>query len=146
MRIYSVTIDESAYWSEEIKKRVRDGKIYGRYIYTPDSRTHCCELTPSYELWFVGSVFEPLENATENEREALYDEIREADALCDNNDVRYFHCHDIDKMEKVKKHSVSLKVGRSFQGHFKKSEYVDNNGDFSMNEVLDWFNSNSCLV
>lgn len=53
MKLKLIKFDNTKYWTESIKDELKDGKIYDVYIYNPEIHVHCCELTPSYELYFV---------------------------------------------------------------------------------------------
>lgn len=87
-----VVFDESRYWSEEILKDA--GKIYRVYLYDANRPVHCCEITPSYELFPLYST--PLNYLEDDEaRDFLEDEIREAE----EDAVEYHHCSYIDSMD-----------------------------------------------
>jgi hypothetical protein len=98
-------VDETANWSPEIVERA-GGKILGVYWYNANLVVHCCELTGSYELHFIESiVVPPLPCDTieqERERDAVEEEIRDGNRYSDG--VVYYHCHDIDRVPKNKRH------------------------------------------
>jgi hypothetical protein len=70
------------------------GKIYEIYVF--DFRRHvcCCEITPSYELWYVESI--PGGEEPEGEYDQDLDEVLR-DANRDNEPVIYIHTRDIDE-------------------------------------------------
>lgn len=99
MRISILKIDETEYWSDEIKNRVK--RIFGVYVFDPNWRVHCCEFTPSYELYRLESQVEFHENTPDDEVVMLEDEVREAERFDDP--VVYVHCHTIDRAERFSK-------------------------------------------
>lgn len=85
-----VAIDETHCWTPVIVTKT--GRLWGLYLFDANRHVHCCELTPSYEMWFVETV-------TERQiSDELDGDIRtwsqEADEGCS-----YFHCSDIDRMD-----------------------------------------------
>lgn len=96
MGVKVLQLDETGYWVPSIAERA--GKIIGVYLYHNNLHVHCCELTPSYELHFVGSFYTAF-NLEEDEREKLDEEIREGNA--DQELVTYMHCSQIDAMPKI---------------------------------------------
>jgi hypothetical protein len=87
-----VAIDQTEYWSDEVKNMA--GKIFTRYIYDDESATYCCEITPSRELNFLDFVADTyIED--EEARERLYDILMEA--ANDASPVDYYHVSYIDK-------------------------------------------------
>jgi hypothetical protein len=85
-----VVLDESRHWAPEIVKKA-GGRIFATYLFDSSIGTHLCELTPSYYLIHLFST--PLQDTEDG---AVENEIRDAEALCDNN--AYFHCHAIDSI------------------------------------------------
>lgn len=81
-------LDETIYWREDIQQKA--GKIFSVYIYDDGSVTHCCELTPSYELNFVHSQ-------PSNADDETYDNILYGDA--DSEPVTYMHCSTVDRLK-----------------------------------------------
>ena len=89
--------DETSNWREDIAKRA--GKIYGVYFYDASRQTRCCEITPSYELHFIGSVIEgELDSEDEVWKDKLYNDIQEGDNFAEL--ASYKHCHVIDALSK----------------------------------------------
>ncbi len=88
-----IALDETAYWDGDPEFAAKCGKIFGIYIFDASLRVYCCEMTPSYELYFLRS--EPLRVPEDDaEREALDEVIREGDT--DTDPVSYIHCRTID--------------------------------------------------
>lgn len=84
-----VAIDETQYWHEDIVAKA--GKLYGIYLFDASRHTYCCELTPSYEVYFIETVYT---KATDDED--LNMKVLEADAQ--SGPTCYFHCRVIDRM------------------------------------------------
>ena len=122
MKINIVKLDESFHWCDGIRARVKDGKIYGVYIYRPSKRVRCCEWTPSYELWFIGSEFNYPDGLTQEEQEQLADEIQEADRqVLHETSIIYVHCYMIDTLPTLRKlgrHCFEAAVGKRHLDYF----------------------------
>ena len=129
-RIYGVVLDETEYWNEDIIQKA--DKIFGVYLYNPKEITHCCEITPSYELHFMGSFAQEYPE-NESEHEILYDDIITGDMNTEL--VKYFHCKGIDKMPLIKRGSI--KKGRFFYTSYNKKdlEFKDILEDYKCNPV-----------
>ena len=91
----AVRVDVSRHCNPEFLGRC-GGKVYQVYLYNAHSVTHCCEITPSYELIPVDLVAEDYPEDAET-REALYEELREV-ACADGDNVTYMHCRGIDAL------------------------------------------------
>lgn len=89
MNFQVIAINETSYWNEQIVAHT--GRIYGLYLVDLDRKVHCCEITPSYELYFIESVTE----ATISDE--LDMEIIDAD-MHYSDQVVYWHCHAVDRM------------------------------------------------
>jgi len=85
--------DETDGWDKDTKKIAK--KIYGIYLYNENVVTHCCEITPSYEMHFLGSVTEEAPD-DDTEREDFLDEIDVADLNTDL--ISYFHCSTVNAL------------------------------------------------
>ncbi len=48
--------DETDYWLDEELVERCGGSILGAYLFNANRHVHCCELTPSYEMEFLGSI------------------------------------------------------------------------------------------
>lgn len=83
-----VKIDETRFWADDIAKH---GPICGVYLYDEAEITHCCELTPSYYLYFLYSILDHDREVPEE----IVEEIDETDMMMENQDI-YVHCHQID--------------------------------------------------
>jgi len=125
MKIKVLVREETSLWCDELLKRV--GKMFGVYLYDPSTVTHCCELTPSYALEFVGS--HPLVIPDDDDgRERLWDEIMEGDSQCEP--CSYFHCGDIDRMPTIKR-------GELKSGTYELPQEWDD-----MEEAREWWQGN----
>lgn len=96
MRIRILKLDESEYWTDEIRSQVK--RIFGVYVFDPTWRVHLCEWTASYELHRLESQIDFHENTPESIQERIEDEVREAERFSDP--VIYVHCHVIDRAER----------------------------------------------
>ncbi len=105
-RFNSLRLDKTKVWAEEVVRRAE--QIFGLYVFDQNRRVHCCEFTPSYECFFVGSAIGNTD-LDETDAERLDAEIREGDL--GTEPIRYFHCHEIDALHKIGDHD--LKVGVS---------------------------------
>lgn len=84
-----VALDETHFWSDEIRAKV--GRIWGLYLYDANRQVHCCELTPSYELFAIRSaVGGEISEETE-------EDIMEADRISGEQCI-YTRCSAIDKL------------------------------------------------
>lgn len=85
VHLKAIVLDETRYWRDDITARA--GKIYQTYLFDASLGVHCCEITPSYELWPLYAT--PLD---EDEEGALRDEI----LLAESDEIRHFHCRSVD--------------------------------------------------
>ena len=92
MRIKMLKIDESEYWADETRHKVK--RIWGVYIFDPNWRVHLCEFTPSYELHRLPSQVEFLDHMDDATIQLIEDEVREVERFDDP--ITYMHCHRID--------------------------------------------------
>jgi len=89
-------IDESEYWElPEYKEEIK--RIIGVYVYDPNFKVHCCEITPSYECHFYQTQVEFNENVSEEKQDEINCEIYLNEDLSET--VHYYHCHLIDSSE-----------------------------------------------
>lgn len=111
MQINILKLDETSYWREDIQAMA--GRLFGIYLYNPAVGVHCCELTPSYELHYMGEAI--TSSLSENDLEALAELLREA--LADSDDVKYMHCAAVNRQPALANRSV-LAVGWAVFGDF----------------------------
>lgn len=128
MRFRICLLEETGNWNEEIRERA--GRIFGVYLYNPDTRTHCCEITPSHELYFLQSVPENLSD-DEGEREQLLVDIDEGNLEAER--VSYMHCHTLKAMPKIKR--GELKQGTYYCARYQMRE-------FDIDEVIEHYRGN----
>ena len=72
------------------QNKIKETGVY--YLYDASSRTHLCELTPSYELWAVESYVTFTDEVSDEWRERVDDEVRIA--MYDRYLI-YVHCTDL---------------------------------------------------
>lgn len=116
-----VAIDETRHWSQSIQDAC--GKIETVYMYDTAVQTHCCEITPSYELT-------PLYYVTEKE---ISDELH-SDMMNEDMDAIYMHCNVVDELE-----SISSEQGFDFESA-ESEEYKD-----SFEEAREYLNGNHLI-
>lgn len=56
------------------------GKIFDAWLFDANLHVHLCSLTPTFEVWYIGSTYSPEREMTDEEREAADDYLREANA------------------------------------------------------------------
>lgn len=128
MRLRICLLEETENWAEEITQRA--GRIFGVYLYNPDTRTHCCELTPSHEMYFLQSVPERLPE-NEVQREKLLDDIDEGNI--ETPHVDYVHCSTIKALPRIKR-------GQITQGTYHYDRYQMR--EFDIDEVIEHYQGN----
>ena len=103
-RFVAVRFDETQYWTDDVKSRVKS--IHGHYLFDENLVTHCCEITPSYWLRFVGFDLE-MEDPDTDIPDELYDIVHGGYHNGDDNDS-YRHCRDIDRIEEGKNKKIFM--------------------------------------
>jgi hypothetical protein len=84
--------DETIHWREDIQARA--GRIFGVYLFDANRHVHCCELTPSYELHYVGPTWSGgTAQDDDRESERLFDDIMEGSR--DSEPVTYRHTYTV---------------------------------------------------
>lgn len=102
---HAVRLDETHFYGKMFLDEFGVEKIYGVYVVDFSKRVHCCEITPSYELNFVNSVFDG--GPDDDERlEELVQKLYEADACTDN--VLYMHCNAVNALPEGCKHPIQI--------------------------------------
>ena len=91
---YAIALDHTEYWliPEEYKPYIKAMGAY--YVYDANRHVYCCEVTPSYELWFVENFPVFTDDVTDEIREDFFDWM----AGAWDEDVAYMHVIDIDRM------------------------------------------------
>lgn len=89
-----IKLDETKYWNKGTVL-VKVGRIFGLYAADLSSITHCCELTPSYELNFVKSECK-CDYTDEVDWELIDDYIITGNA--ERELVSYVHCSSINAL------------------------------------------------
>ncbi len=120
-------IDDTRYWDKDFVARVgKDAKFFSLYVYDEMVRTHCCELTPSYFLEFIGTEITGYDEHTEEEWEDIHNKIRESNV---DDCSHYRHCSrcknsidlsdsiDADKVQEVAE-QLHANGSRHFTGEF----------------------------
>lgn len=79
--------DTTRYWSADMQARVK--KFFDLYIFDALNHVHCCELTPSYEMNYVGPTWEGVKD--ENDEDLCEDVM----AAVEHDDVQYVHVRSV---------------------------------------------------
>jgi len=85
-----VRFDDTEYFREDLQKKC--GRIYEVYVYDDSAITCCCEVTPSYELNYVGVTWRDYPDDNDE-----YHSLRNDLVSPDRDVVRYIHCRLLDK-------------------------------------------------
>ena len=93
-----VKLDERKHWREDIQAKTT--AIYGVYAFDRSEQTHCCEITPSYCLWFIAQDEVAREDLSEDERSELNEAVLSGGAQTEP--VSYYHVRDIERLMKEK--------------------------------------------
>lgn len=95
---YLLKLDERQHWHEKIQSQT--AAIYGVYAVDRSTHWHLCEYTPSYELRFIATDYEEIDGLTEEQQEALNEQILSAGA--DSEPVTYMHASGVETL--IKRH------------------------------------------
>ena len=97
MDLWLAVLDESQSWQLSDVNKDFVKKVEGVYTYDANEVTRCCELTPSYCLYPIGSRAVSPEDTPDEVRGDIQDDIDGNDC----HDVRYVHTHLIDTLPVV---------------------------------------------
>ena len=73
----------------------RTARLFSVYVFDRRQHVHICQVTPSYEAYFLGSQYEASRELTDDEREELEEHIRVGDAQTEP--VTYFDVADAER-------------------------------------------------
>ena len=93
--MWIVKIDEREHWRDPVIL-AQTSRLFGVYVFDRRQVTHCCELSGSYCLTFLGTQWQPLSDLTDQQCEDLADAIREGDCQCDS--TNYFSVAAVERM------------------------------------------------
>lgn len=135
-RWHLLRVDDRGAWCESV--RARATRVWTVYAYRPGSVTHCCELTPSYELVHLGEVAEPHEDLGEADREALHEDVLIGGAQSEA--IQYMHCSVVDAIPLVQlaDRGAVVEARRVDAGEFGE----ENDEDKGEDAVREWWNGN----
>lgn len=91
--------DETCYWIDPALVE-KCGRIFGIYIFDITLGVHICDMSPSYELYFLRSEPERIPD-DDRERENVFEAILEGDMHTDP--VTYVYCRSVRNVEKCRK-------------------------------------------
>lgn len=84
-------LDERQHWHPDVQAQTT--AIWGVYAYDRNTHVHVCELTPSYELYWIGIDYIEIDGLTDEQRSELNETI---DCYHDSEPVIYMHVSDVD--------------------------------------------------
>lgn len=91
---YIIKIPDRYAWSKELQDRTKN--IWSVYAFDRNSETNLCEITPSYCLMYLSVDYEPVDDLTEDQLEALHCNMNEGSAT--SEPVTYMHVRDVEAM------------------------------------------------
>ena len=80
----------------DAKILAQTSRLFGVYVFDRRQVTHCCSLSGSYWLTFLGTQWQPLSDLNDQQCEDLADAIQEGDCQCDG--TNYFDVADVERM------------------------------------------------
>ncbi|CAB3737725.1 hypothetical protein LMG22037_06174 [Paraburkholderia phenoliruptrix] len=90
MHLKAVVFDETRYCSDDlVASASAGGRIYRTYLFDAELAVHCCELTPSFELWPMYTT--PLEDDEEGH-------VHEQLLAGEDHEIRYYQQRAINSM------------------------------------------------
>jgi hypothetical protein len=111
---YIVEFDETEYWQQFFLDKYGIEKVMTQYVFDAGWQVHCCEITPSYELWFVQHAPVFRDGMSDLEIEEAEDEMRRNN---NQEQVEYRHCRGLDRMiAESSRHIVRLGEFESDEG------------------------------
>jgi hypothetical protein len=93
---FVVRLDETTSYDQDALDRMGVRRVYGVYLYDESKATCCCEMTPSFCLYFVESCAEFEREPSDAARKRIEEWFREADT--NSFPLIYVHCHDIEML------------------------------------------------
>ncbi len=95
-----VALDQTEYWNIKPEHKEHIKAIRTVYFYNKNEVTHCCEITPSYCLYFlyheVILTDKAVMDVSEQYQSIIYDTYENEPT---DERVTYAHCRDIDALE-----------------------------------------------
>ena len=91
-----IAFNQASYWNIV---RPENCKMLSVYAYDDEKATYLCEITPSRECHFLGTIPTEVFDG-EEDREKFLNQIMEGD--CQTELIAYYHCRDIDPRGFVK--------------------------------------------
>lgn len=91
-----IAFDHTSHWNIIMPEKC---KMLSVYAYDDEKATHLCEITPSRECHYLGTIPTEIFDG-EEEREKFLDQIMEGDGQTES--IAYYHCRDVDPRGFVK--------------------------------------------
>jgi hypothetical protein len=95
-----IKMDERHHWRDDIQEKTK--AIWAVYAFDRNSRTFCCELTPSYELHFIACDEEPIDDISDDDRDELSEDIMRGTHDYFDQAVTYMHVSVVERFIKEK--------------------------------------------
>ncbi len=100
MYVKFLKTNETEYWSLPYWLKDKIKAIWGVYVFDPNWRVHCCEVTASYELHQLRSQVEFRNDVSDEEIERVEEWILESEII--DSTISYMHCYRLDKIKPFK--------------------------------------------
>ena len=122
-----IKFDETKHWNKEFLTWVGpDTKIIATYVFDHNRAVNCSELTPSYELHWVGTVAKTSRELTDGEREEIEEKVTCSEL--DRDGISYHHCRGIDNSKTNPSRPIR--------------QFVDCDEDTKIEEVIEYYQGN----
>lgn len=120
MKVNAVSLNETRHFNFQEADKAYIKEVRSTYAYNPESCTHLCELTPSYELRFLHTYIIWEGEPSEDKREEL------ENRYChEGSEDTYMHCADVRQF--AKDHSDAHKECGEFDSMDDACEYLQGN-------------------
>lgn len=97
MKINAIAVNDTQFCTIAEEDRPYVKAVLTVYFYTPEERTHCCEITPSYDLRYLYTTLDLDLDTPEEKREELYEKW-----CTEPGEDTYMHCSRVEKMSDLK--------------------------------------------
>jgi len=114
----AIEFDETGYWNEDFLEKYGIEKVRAVYVYNENLYVHCCEITPSYELWFIND-YPVMKSEADTGREEAWEAVMEAST----EPVEYHHVQHLDRIP------FGEHKKRMWSENIKRDEYDEHRDD-----------------
>ncbi len=95
---HRIRIDDTPMWDAEFLTKHRITKMETAYVFDKNSVTHCCELTPSYEMHPSGYEVAFRDDVLDSDKEDGWEALEDSGSFV-LEEIKYFHCRSIAGIE-----------------------------------------------